>query len=93
MNIKTITQLAIWMLSLLLVKAHEDNAQYCDNLYIDFTDRCMPAMVTIKSCCELRMFSSDFAPSRVYKMNKGTFYGSANAYCNMTTEGRDRIVI
>ena len=88
---KIITQLVILTLSLLLVNAHDDH--YCDNLYQNFTDKCTPSMVTIKSCCELKIFSTDFAPSGVYKMSKGSFDNSVEAYCDMTTDGGGWIVI
>ena len=81
---KIITQLVILTLSLLLVNAHDDH--YCDNLYQNFTDKCTPSMVTIKSCCELKIFSTDYAPSGVYKMSKGSFDNTVDVYCNMVTK-------
>jgi len=51
-------------------------------------------MVTIKSCCELlKIFSSNYAPSGVYKMSKGSFDNSVDAYCDMTTKDGGWIVI
>ena len=88
---KIITQLVILTLSLLLVNAHDDH--YCDNLYQNFTDKCTPSMVTIKSCCELKIFSTDYAPSGVYKMSKGSFDNSVKVYCDMVTKEGGWIVI
>ena len=86
---KIITQLVILTLSLLLVNAD----QYCDNLVKEctknFQTKCSNKNVTIKSCCDLKIFS---APSGVYKVTKGTF-DTANAYCNMTTDGGGWMVI
>ena len=90
---KSITQLIILTLSLLLVDAHNDHDHYCNNLYQNFTDNCTPAMVIIKSCCELNIFSFVYAPSGVYKMSKGSFDNSVNTYCDMTTDGGGWIVI
>ena len=89
---KIITQLVILTLSLLLVNAHNNN-HYCNNLYQNFTDNCTPSMLTIKSCCELKIFSSTYAPSGVYKMSKGSFDNSVNVYCDMITDGGGWIVI
>ena len=50
-------------------------------------------MVTIKGCCELKIFSSAYASSGVYKMSKGSFENSVNVYCDMTTDGGGWIVI
>ena len=86
---KIITQLVILTLLLLLVKAD----QYCDNLSQNFTDKCTPLMLTIASCCELKIFSTKYAPDGVYKMRKGSFDNSVNVYCNMTTDGGGWIVI
>ena len=88
---KIITQLVILTLSLLLVNADDDH--YCDNLYQNFTDKCAPSMVTIKSCCELKIFSTDYAPSGVYKMSKGSFDNTVKVYCDMVTKERGWIVI
>ena len=88
---KIITQLVILTLSLLLVNAHDDH--YCDNLYQNFTDKCTPSMVTIKSCCELKIFSTDYAPSGVYKMSKGSFDNTVKVYCDMVTKEGGWIVI
>ena len=88
---KIITQLVILTLSLLLVNAHDDH--YCDNLYQNFTDKCTPSMVTIKSCCDLRIFSTDYAPSGVYKLSKGSFDNSVKVYCDMITDEGGWIVI
>jgi len=67
--------------------------QYCDNLYKNFTEKCTPSMVTIKSCCELKIFTTNYAPSGVYKMSKGSFDNSVDAYCDMTSDGGGWIVI
>ena len=88
---KIITQLVILTLSLLLVNADDD--QYCDNLLKNFTDKCTPSLLTITSCCELKNFSTTYAPSGVYKMSKGLFDNSVNVYCDMTTDGGGWIVI
>ena len=50
-------------------------------------------MVTIKSCCELKIFSTDYAPSGVYKMSKGSFDNSVKVYCDMVTKEGGWIVI
>ena len=89
---KNVIQLVILTLSLLLVNAH-DNRQYCNNLYQNFTDNCTPSMLTIKGCCELKIFSPTYASSGVYKMSKGSFDNSVNVYCDMTTDGGGWIVI
>ena len=47
----------------------------------------------IKSCCELKIFSTNYAPSGVYKMSKGSFDNSVKVYCDMTTDGGGWIVI
>ena len=86
---KIITQLVILTLSLLLVNAD----QYCDNLYQNFTGKCTPSMLTIKSCCELKIFSTDYAPSGVYKISKGSFDNSVDVYCDMVTNEGGWIVI
>ena len=89
---KIITQLIILTWSLILVSA--DDHRYCDNLYQNFTDnKCSPSRLTIKSCCELKIFSTNYAPSGVYKMSKGSFDNSVNVYCDMTTDGGGWIVI
>ena len=88
---KIITQLVILTLSLLLVNAHDDH--YCDNVYQNFTDKCTPSMVTIKSCCELKIFSTDYAPSGVYKMSKGSFDNTVKVYCDMVTKEGGWIII
>ena len=88
---KIITQLVILTLSLLLVNARDDH--YCDNLYQNFTDKCTPSMLTIKSCCELKIFSTDYAPSGVYKMSKRSFDNSIKVYCDMNTDDGGWIVI
>ena len=84
---KIITQLFILSLSLLLVNAH-DNREYCNNLVKKFTEFC-----TIKSCCKLNYFSSDYAKSGVYKISQTKFGNSVDAYCDMTTDGGGWIVI
>ena len=84
---KIITQLVILTLSLLLVNAH-DNREYCNNLVKKFTEVC-----TIKSCCKLNYFSSDYAKSGVYKISQTKFGNSADAYCDMVTDGGGWIVI
>ena len=88
---KIITQLVILTLSLLLVNADDD--QYCENLLQNFTEKCTPSMLTIASCCELKIFSSNYAQSAVYKMSKGSFDNSVNVYCDMSTDGGEWIVI
>jgi len=50
-------------------------------------------MVAINSCCELKIFSPTYAPSGVYKMSKGSFDNSVDAYCDMTTKDGGWIVI
>ena len=85
---KIITQLVILTLLLLLVNAD----QYCDNFikqYNSFRNKCSLQSLTIDNCCDLRIVS---IVSGVYKLNKGTF-NSADAYCDMTTDGGGWIVI
>ena len=89
MNI--ITQLVTLTLSLLLVNA--DNDQYCTNLYKDFKHKCTSSIITIRSCCELKTFLPEYAPSGVYKMIKGKFASPADVYCDTTTDGGGWIVI
>ena len=84
---KIITQLFILTLSLLLVNAH-DNREYCNNLVKKFTEIC-----TIKSCCKLNYFSSDYAKSGVYKISQTKFGNSVDSYCDMATDGGGWIVI
>ena len=79
---KIITQLVILTLSLLLVNAHDDLNHYSTH----------PFTTPIKSCCDLRIFPPDRVPTGVYKMSMGTF-GTANIYCNMTTDDGGWIVI
>ena len=43
--------------------------------------------MTIENCCELKLILSDYAKNGVYKLRKGKFPGSDNAYCDMTTDG------
>ena len=83
---KIIIQFVILTLSLLLVNAHDDDDHYCDDLYQNFTDKCTPSILTIRSCCDLNIFSSTYASSGVYKMSKGSFDNSVNVYCDMTTD-------
>ena len=79
---KVITQLVILTLSLLLVNAHDDINHYSTH----------PFTAPIRSCCDLRIFPPDRAPTGVYKMSMGTF-ATANVYCNMTTDNGGWIVI
>jgi len=51
-----------------------------------------PSIVTIKSCCDLRIFPPARVSSGVYKMSMGIF-GTANVYCDMTTADGGWIVI
>ena len=74
-----------------MVNADDDH--YCDNLYQNFTNKCTPSMVTIKSCCELKVFSTDYAPSGLYKMSKGSFDNSVKVYCDMVTKEGGWIII
>ena len=84
---KITTQLVIMTLSLLLVNAH-DNREYCNNLVKKFTEIC-----TIKSCCKLNYFSSNYVKSGVYKISQTKFGNSVDAYCDMVTDGGGWIVI
>ena len=87
---KIITQLVILTLSLLLVNAD----QYCNNLISEFKQVC-----TIKSCCNLNYFSSDYVTTKVssgvYKMSSSLtiFSNSVDVYCDMTTDSGGWIVI
>ena len=85
---KIIIQFVILTLSLLQVNAD----QYCDNLVKEcrenFQAKCSAQSVTIKNCCDLKIFS---ASSGVYKISKT--FDIANAYCDMTTDGGGWIVI
>ena len=87
---KIITQLVILTLLLVLLLVNAD--QYCDNLVKEcrenFQTKCSTQEVTIKNCCDLKMFS---APSGVYKINKA--FDTASVYCDMTTDGGGWIVI
>ena len=86
---KIITQLVILTLSLLLVNAD----QHCDNIFAEFKrNNCSLSRVTLRNCCEHKILSS-CTQSGVYKIHKGTFSGSDNAYCDMTTDGGGWIVI
>ena len=70
---------------MLLVSAHNDlnhTGHYSTH----------PFTAPIRSCCDLRIFPPDRVPTGVYKMSMGTF-GTANVYCNMTTDDGGWIVI
>ena len=54
-----------------------------------FQNRCTYQNTTIKSCCDLKLFS---APTGVYKIRKGTF-DTTDAYCDMITDNGGWIVI
>ena len=85
---KIIIQLVILTLSLILVNGN----QYCDNLVKEcrenFQAKCSTQNVTIKNCCDLKIFS---ASSGVYKMSKA--FDIANAYCDMNTTTGGWIII
>ena len=86
---RIIIQLVILTLSLLLVNAD----QHCDNLFEEFKrNNCSLSRVTMRNCCELKILSP-CTQSGVYKIHKGTFSGSDNAYCDMTTDDGGWIVI
>ena len=82
---KITTQLVTLALSLLLVSAHDDHG--CENLYKNLTAKCASSMVTIRNCYELKIFSSGYTPSGVYKLRKGSFDNTVNMYCDMDTDG------
>ena len=78
-----ILELVILILALLLVNAD-------DELPNHYTTN--PSIVKIRSCCDLRIYPPARVPSGVYKMSMGTF-GTANVYCDMTTDDGGWIVI
>ena len=85
---KTITQLVILTLFLLLIDAD----QYCDKLirqYNYISTRCPLPTVPINNCCDLSEF---LVPSGIYKLKK-TAFSCTNVFCNMTTNGGGWIVI
>ena len=86
---KIITQLFILTLSLLQINAD----QHCDDLFQELKSSCILPEVTTESCCELKKFLSTYAKNGVYKIRKGTFTGSDNAYCDMITTGGGWVVI
>ena len=47
-------------------------------------------MLAINNCCDLTFFP---AISGIYKIQKGTFAGSDDTYCDMITDGGGWIVI
>ena len=84
---KIIRQLVILTLSLLLVNANDER---CTKLIKDFnTNKCTTSMVTIDSCCDLK----NLPASGIFKLSKGSFDNSVDAYCDMTTDGGGWIVI
>ena len=100
---KIIKQLVILTLSLLLVKAHDDD-HYCNNLlkqYKTFRSKCSSANITIDNCCDLTGFPHSKAPSGVYQMKTCRIPCEASpftmvtttGYCDMTTDHGGWIVI
>ena len=84
---KIITQLVILTMLLLLVNADDD---HCTKLIKDFnTNKCTTSMITIDSCCDLK----NLPVSGIFKLSKGSFDNSVDAYCDMTTDGGGWIVI
>ena len=84
---KIISKLVILTLSLLLVNANDNR---CTKLIKDFnTNKCTTSMVTIDSCCDLK----NLPASGIFKLSKGSFDNSVDAYCDMTTDGGGWIVI
>ena len=83
---KIIIQLALLTLSLLLVNVtcyDEYCAALVDECNGNFTTKCAHQKYLIKTCCELKIFSS---PSGVYTLRKDQFE-NAEVYCNMDTAG------
>ena len=102
---KIITQLVILTLSLLLVKAHDEN-KYCTNIfkqYKIYRSKCNPTQITIDNCCDLRLtgFPISKTPSAVYQMTSCTAPCEVSSfatitttgYCDMTTDGGGWIII
>ena len=89
---KIITQLVILTLSLLLVNAANFD-EYCTDLLeqcnSNYTIKCAHQNYLIKTCCDLRIFSS---PSGIYTIRKDQF-DSSRVYCDMDTSGRGWNVI
>ena len=51
-------------------------------------------MITVRSCCDFNVFTTDYAPSGVYKMCKASFDNSVvDVYCDMFTDDGRWIVI
>ena len=84
---KIITQLVILTLSLLLVNAATNYDEYCTILLEqcngNFTTKCAHQQYLIKTCCDLKIFSS---PSGIYTLRKDQFENS-KVYCDMDTAG------
>ena len=87
---KIITQLVMLTLSLSLLLASADAAnydEYCTALLeqcnSNFTTKCAHQQYLIRTCCDLKIFSS---PSGIYTLRKDQFE-NAKVYCDMDTAG------
>ena len=50
-------------------------------------------LITIRSCCELKTYLPEYAPSVVFKMSRGKFASHADVHCDTVTDDGGWIVI